>query len=66
LCKEDVRLVLVVRDNGVGLPAALDIAQANSLGLRLVLMLARQLKATLDIERSEGTTFTLTFAMPHK
>ncbi len=66
LREEADRLILVVKDNGVGLPAELDIKQTNSLGLRLVLMLARQLKATLDIERRDGTIFTLTFAMPGK
>ncbi len=63
---EAERLVLIVKDNGVGLPAELDIAQSDSLGLRLVSMLVRQLKATLDVERRDGTTFTLAFAKPSK
>jgi two-component sensor histidine kinase len=63
LHKEADDLVLIVGDNGIGLPAGLDMARANSLGLRLVSMLARQLKATLDIEGGNGTTFKLTFPM---
>jgi two-component sensor histidine kinase len=72
LCEVDVsldtrdgdRVTLLVSDNGVGLPPDLSIESAQSLGLRLVEMLTQQLRGTLELDRSEGTAFRLTFAMP--
>ena len=53
-------LRLVVADNGVGLPAGLDLERTPSLGLQLVRMLAQQLGAGLEVEASGGTIFRLT------
>jgi PAS domain S-box-containing protein len=55
------RVQLEVRDDGVGLPNGLDWRRAPSLGLRLVQMLARQLKATVEAIGEEGAVFTITF-----
>lgn len=55
------RISLSVRDNGVGLPAGFDWRQAHSLGLRLVQMLAGQLKATVEISSGDGTGFEIAF-----
>jgi two-component sensor histidine kinase len=52
-----------VADNGVGLPPDLLADQAPSLGLRLVHLLARRLRATVQTTTTEGTTFTLTFPL---
>jgi PAS domain S-box-containing protein len=53
---------LSVSDNGVGLPATVDIKTAKSLGLKLVHFLARhQLRATVDVEVSGGTRYTIRF-----
>jgi PAS domain S-box-containing protein len=60
----DGRVCLRVRDNGVGLPPALDWRQANSLGLHLVQMLSGQLQAVVDVTRTGGTEFTVTFGEP--
>jgi len=51
----------VIADTGVGLPADFDERRAHSLGHQLVSDLQRQLRGTLDIGRTPGTTFTLTF-----
>ncbi len=64
LHQEGDQLVLVVQDNGVGLPEAIDIANAHTLGLRLVTMLVRQLGASFEVECDPGTTFTFVFAAP--
>ena len=50
-----------VADNGVGLPADLDFRKAESLGLQIVNLLAGQLEAAIELDRSKGTAFTLTF-----
>ncbi|MCU0525245.1 MAG: PAS domain-containing protein [Elainella sp. Prado103] len=55
---------LVVADNGVGIPAEIDLSTSKSLGLRLVHALTRQLRGTLRLEREDGTRFTITFAQP--
>lgn len=62
---------LTVADNGVGIPAEVDVGTTKSLGLRLVHALTRQLRGTLHIERQTterptGTTFTISFASQDK
>ncbi|MBD2504380.1 PAS domain S-box protein [Anabaena azotica] len=54
-------LVLMVRDSGVGIPETLDWENANSLGLRIVRNLVRQLKGKIILERDRGTTFYICF-----
>ena len=61
---EEGRISLVVHDNGVGLPAGLDWRQANSLGLRLVQMLAEQVGATVEVRGDGGTRFEIGFISP--
>jgi PAS domain S-box-containing protein len=58
---EGNRWLLVVADDGIGLPAGTSPQTAQGLGLQLVAMLTRQLKGTVEIERSGGTTFRVTF-----
>jgi len=53
--------VLIVCDNGVGLPPDLDVRTTASLGLRLVHVLAEQLHGTLMFESHQGTCVTLSF-----
>ena len=55
---------LTVGDNGVGLPADVDLEDPKSLGLTLVNLLAQQLGGALEVDRDEGATFRLTFAAP--
>jgi len=57
-------LSLVVRDNGVGLPADIDPRESQSLGLQLVRLLTRQVKGTIEIKKDKGTAVTVTF--PYK
>jgi len=53
--------VLIVEDNGIGLPADVDIINTSSLGLQLVNMLTEQLHGTIECSRSKGTRFCITF-----
>ncbi|HJV36451.1 PAS domain S-box protein [Geomonas sp.] len=50
---------LGVTDNGSGLPAGLQWREANSLGLKLVQMLAGQLDAVVEVESGQGTSFRI-------
>jgi PAS domain S-box-containing protein len=51
---------LAVSDDGVGLPAGLDVRSSESLGLQLVRMLAKQVGGDLRVEVAGGTCFRLT------
>jgi two-component sensor histidine kinase len=55
------QVCLCVRDNGSGLPAGLDWRHADSLGLRLVQILAEQLHATVEVSSGGGTAFLVSF-----
>jgi PAS domain S-box-containing protein len=55
------RVILQVRDNGVGLPPGLDWRQADSMGLRLIRLLAGQLNATVTVRQEAGTEFEVGF-----
>jgi len=52
---------LIFSDNGCGLPAQIDIAHTDTLGLQLVRLLTAQLGGHLEIDRSGGTKFNITF-----
>ena len=56
---------LRVHDDGVGLPAGLDWRESSSLGLRLVQMLAGQLRGTAEPGPGPGTVFRVNFVLPH-
>ena len=51
--------VLTVADNGTGLPANVDVSTANSLGLRLVRILAAQIDAPVRCPAGVGTVFEI-------
>jgi two-component sensor histidine kinase len=55
------RAEMTVWNNGVELPEEFDLQKGTSLGLRIVQILARQLKGTLDIDRNGGTAFRISF-----
>ena len=59
---EGDQIELVVQDNGVGLAEDVDLKKTESLGLKLVSILAEdQLKGNVEIERNEGVLFRITF-----
>jgi PAS domain S-box-containing protein len=55
------KLHLTIRDNGIGIPQNIDIYSTASLGLRLVKILTQQLRSTLDLSCSQGTSFHFVF-----
>jgi two-component sensor histidine kinase len=54
---------LRIRDNGIGLPADFDWRQSESLGLRLVKILAGQLRGIVETETGPGTEFKIIFPL---
>ncbi|MBI2854154.1 MAG: sensor histidine kinase, partial [Chloroflexi bacterium] len=59
-------LTLVVSDDGIGMPPGFEIEDSPSLGLKLVRVLAKQLKGTIHIAADSGTEISITFPMPDK
>ncbi len=55
-------ITLIVSDNGIGFPQDLDFKNTNSLGLQLVNALTNQLGGTVELNRSVGAEFKITFA----
>ena len=53
--------LLVISDNGVGLPKGFDISQSTSLGLMIVKSLADQLEGDLAISGDSGAEFRVRF-----
>ena len=57
----DQTLSLKVADDGVGLPPGLDILKNKSLGLQLINSLVKQVDGNLQVEKSMGTSFQISF-----
>ena len=55
------QVTLTIRDTGMGLPADVDVRQAESFGLHLIRGLTEQLRGTLVFTRDGGTRVTLRF-----
>ncbi|MEG4802241.1 PAS domain S-box protein [Microcoleus sp. ARI1-B5] len=56
--------VLAVSDSGIGFPQNLDYRKARTLGLRLVGSLVKQIRGTIELLETPGTTFKITFSKP--
>jgi two-component sensor histidine kinase len=54
-------IVLDVCDSGIGLPDGFRVESSKSLGLRIVQILTRQLKGTVEVHRDGGTRFRICF-----
>ncbi len=61
LRREGEKYVLVVSDNGVGLPGEIDVLNSETLGLQLVSALVAQIEGRLELTRDTGTVFKITF-----
>ncbi len=52
---------LHVSDNGIGIPEEIDYKHTKSMGLHVVNTLSRQLSAKIELLRSVGTDFRISF-----
>jgi two-component sensor histidine kinase len=57
----DGQATLIYSDNGSGMPEHIDFQDSKTLGLQLVNMLTVQLMGTVQLERNDGTRFTIKF-----
>lgn len=60
----DQKLTLIVCDDGVGFPDTLNVYKTETLGLQLVTSLTVQLDATIGLQKVNGTSFEIRFAVP--
>jgi PAS domain S-box-containing protein len=59
----DNKFILIVRDNGVGIPEEINIHNTETLGFLLVQSLVRQIEGNLELKRGGGTEFRITFSI---
>lgn len=55
------RITISVSDNGIGMPSDIDLDNLESLGLQLVITLVKQLHGEIELNRSKGTIFSISF-----
>lgn len=59
--KKDEEFLLIVKDNGVGLPEDIDYKYTDTLGLQLVNNLVEQIDGTITLDTTHGTEFKIVF-----
>lgn len=55
------KVMLAVKDNGIGLPPEVNFYETPSLGLRLIRLLSMQIHGSIDLDQTKGTTVEITF-----
>lgn len=60
-CCENDSASLMVADDGVGMPEGFSAAQSQTLGIELVMLLAKQIQGSWAIDRAGGTAWSITF-----
>ena len=58
--------ILIVGDNGVGLPKDFNPEKSDTLGMMLIKILIEQINGTMDIQNNNGVTFTFKFSLNKK
>lgn len=56
------KLTLEIGDDGVGLPASIELGQGNSLGMQLIPAFIAQLGAQIELSRHQGTLYSIYFS----
>ncbi|MEG4502523.1 PAS domain S-box protein [Microcoleus sp. F6_B4] len=62
--ENNILCVLTVSDSGIGFPQDLDYQKSQTLGLRLVGSLVKQIRGKIELLETAGTTFKITFSKP--
>jgi PAS domain S-box-containing protein len=53
--------LMIIKDNGIGIPAEIDFLNSTTLGLKLVKILSEQLGGNTELIRNNGTEFRISF-----
>jgi PAS domain S-box-containing protein len=59
--KDEKHIEISIKDNGVGLPDALEMSSSRGFGLTLVKMMIQQINGSIKINRVGGTEFKINF-----
>jgi two-component sensor histidine kinase len=54
-------LILIVGDNGIGMPDEVDFLKTDSLGFKIVNSLIMQIDGTIELNKDHGTEFKIKF-----
>jgi len=61
ISKFNGKITLIVSDDGIGIPDTVDFENHSGFGLTLIQGLVKQIKGSIEIERSEGSKFIIEF-----
>lgn len=65
--EEEEYFVLSASDNGTGIPPGMDLEHSKSMGIFLIRLLSKnQLRGSLDVDTTRGTSYTLRFLKDQK
>jgi two-component sensor histidine kinase len=65
LHREGSDYLLIIADNGTGMPGGIDVTRSPSLGLYLIRFIVKhQLRGSLEISTAGGTAYTIRFPDP--
>lgn len=62
LTQADQQITLMISDNGIGLPATIELGKGNSLGMQLIPAFIAQLNAQIELCRQQGTLYSIYFS----
>jgi two-component sensor histidine kinase len=62
----DTNFILIVADDGVGMPESFNLDNSDTLGIQLVVALVDQLGGKLELARDHGTKFVIRFKVAEK
>ena len=57
----DSKFMLVVKDNGIGLPSNIDFQDTDTLGLQIVSALVKQHKGSIELNNEKGAEYSIIF-----
>jgi PAS domain S-box-containing protein len=63
--QEDDTHTLIISDDGVGMPSGTDLDNYNTMGLKMINLLSKKLKADISLDKRNGTTYQVTFKKSH-
>jgi two-component sensor histidine kinase len=59
--EEDDNYLLIISDNGIGIPESVDVENSGNLGMLIVYSMVKKLHGILELDRKGGTKFTIKF-----
>ncbi|MBM9591001.1 PAS domain-containing protein [Leptospira sp. 201903075] len=64
--KIDNQITCIYGDNGIGIPESINLESSTGFGLELLRILVKQLRGTIQIDRNNGTKFTIKFPLKYE